>query len=161
MSKEDKKWTQELIKAMKANVGEFVIHPEDAGDCDQQGNILYRRDTVYANPRNIGIIIDGGCGSSTEEFLLACRNSDKNVIFFGRENTSGTIDYSNAVPRDMPGGKYVLYMPMTRSMRLPENPIDGEGIAPDVIVPYPPVEHYYDRLDQWVYFVRDYLRLAE
>lgn len=46
---------------------------------------------------------------------------------------------------------------MTRSKRLPEHPIDNIGIAPDVIIPYPAAEQLFDRLDQWVYFVQNYL----
>jgi hypothetical protein len=48
---------------------------------------------------------------------------------------------------------------MTRSKRLPENPIDNIGIAPDVIIPFPATEQLYDKLDTWVYFVKNYLEL--
>jgi hypothetical protein len=51
---------------------------------------------------------------------------------------------------------------MTRSRRLPDNPIDNIGIAPDVItIPYPSTEQLFDRLDQWVYFVKKYLELTK
>lgn len=48
---------------------------------------------------------------------------------------------------------------MTRSKRLPENPIDNTGISPDVIIPFMATEQLYDRLESWVYFVKNYLEL--
>jgi len=49
---------------------------------------------------------------------------------------------------------------MTRSQRLPENPIDNIGIKPDVIIPFHDTEQLYDKLDIWVYFVKNYLELS-
>ena len=50
---------------------------------------------------------------------------------------------------------------MTRSRRLPNNPIDYVGIAPDIIIPYPATEQLFGRLDQWAYFVQNYLEAME
>ena len=50
---------------------------------------------------------------------------------------------------------------MTRSQRLPGFPIDNIGIAPDIIIPYPSTEQLYDKLDDWVYFVKNYLELIK
>ena len=55
------KRTQALVDAMKKNIGGFVTHPYSAGD-----NTMVKRDTVYPMPRNIGIIINEGNGSSAE-----------------------------------------------------------------------------------------------
>ena len=148
------KWTQVLIDAMKKNVGGFVTHPYSAGD-----NTTVTRDTVYPMPRNIGIIINEGNGSSAEQFLLAAKESDK-VILFGNCNTAGVLDYSNAVTNPLPSNNYQLTFPMTRSKRLPENPIDNIGIAPDIIIPFPATEQLFDKLDNWVYFVKNYLELV-
>ena len=148
------KWTQALVDAMKKNVGSFVTHPNSAGR-----NTTASRDTVYPMPRNIGIIINEGNGSSAEQFLLAAKESDK-VILFGNCNTAGVLDYSNAVTKPLPSNNYQLTFPMTRSKRLPENPIDNIGIAPEVIIPFPATEQLFDKLDNWVYFVKNYLELA-
>ena len=111
-------------------------------------------------PRNIGIIINEGNASSAEQFLLAVRQSDK-VILFGNSNTAGVLDYSNITPNAMPSNNFQLWCPMTRSKRLPENPVDNIGIAPDVIIPYSATEQLFDKLDSWVYFVQNYLELLD
>jgi hypothetical protein len=151
---EGMKWTQALVGAMKKNVGGFVTHPYSASD-----DTTVERDTVYPMPRNVGIIINEENGSSAEEFLLDARQSEK-VILFGNCNTAGVLDYSNVTPTPLPSNNYQLWCPMTRSQRLPENPIDNIGIAPDVIIPFPATEQLYDKLDNWVYFVKNYLELV-
>jgi hypothetical protein len=49
---------------------------------------------------------------------------------------------------------------MTRSQRLPENPIDNIGIKPDIIIPFPATNQLYDKIDIWAYFVKNYLELT-
>jgi len=150
---EGMKRTQTLVDAMKKNVGGFVTLPYSAGEND-----ISERDSVYPMPRNVGIIINEGNASSAEQFLLAAKESDK-VILFGNCNTAGVLDYSNITSTPLPSNSYQLWCPMTRSKRLPENPIDNIGIAPDVIIPFPATEQLYDKLDNWVYFVKNYLEL--
>ncbi|MCL1968492.1 MAG: S41 family peptidase [Bacteroidetes bacterium] len=145
-------WAQALLDVMKKNVGGFVTHPYHTDN-------IVKRDTIYPMPRNVGIIINEGNGSSAEQFLLAAKESDK-AILFGNCNTAGVLDYSNATPTSLPSNNYQLWCPNTRSKRLPENPIDNIGIAPDVIIPFPATEQLYDRLDNWVYFVKNYLELV-
>lgn len=150
---EGMKWTQALVEAMKKNIGGFVTHPYSLNDTPTG-----KKDTIYSLPRKVGIIINGGNASSAEQFLLAARQSDK-VVLFGNCNTAGVLDYSNITPNPLPSNNYQLWCPMTRSKRLPENPIDNIGIAPDVIIPFPATEQLYDKLDDWVYFVKNYLEL--
>lgn len=145
------KWTNALVDAMKHNIGGYVTHPFYQSKSD-----TIKRDTIYPTPRNIGIIINDGNASSAEQFLLTAKQSNK-VILFGNCNTAGILDYSNITPHVLPSENYQLLCPMTRSKRLPNNPIDNIGIAPDVIIPLPVTEQLYDRLDSWVYFVKQYL----
>ncbi len=146
------RWTNALLKEMKKNIGGFVIHPMMGSD----KTII--KDTIYPYPKKIGIIINEGNASSAEQFLLSSKQSSK-VTLFGNSNTAGVLDYSNAIQENLPSNKYRLIFPMTRSRRLPEHPIDNIGVSPDVIIPYPPTMQLFDRLDQWVYFVKDYLEL--
>ncbi len=150
---EGMKWTKALVDVMKNNVGGYVTHPYSAND-----NYMVQDDTVYSMPRNVGIIINEGNASSAEQFLLAAKQSEK-VILFGNRNTAGVLDYSNITPNSLPSNNYQLWCPMTRSKRLPENPIDNIGIAPNVIIPFPSTEQLYDKLDNWVYFVKNYLEI--
>ena len=143
-------WTKTLIAEMKKNIGGFVVHPMMGKDR------MISNDTVYAYPKRVGIIINGGNASSAEQFILTAKHSSK-VTLFGNENTAGVLDYSNVIGENFPSNKYELLFPMTRSRRLPNNPIDYVGIAPDIMIPYPATEQLFGRLDQWAYFVQSYL----
>ena len=69
------------------------------------------------------------CGSSTEELLLAARQSSK-VILVG-EDTVGNLDYSNTVQVPFFCYPYTLTYATTRSRRLDMHQgIDNIGIAP-------------------------------
>jgi hypothetical protein len=144
------KWINSLLGEMKKNIGGFVIHPMMGAD-----NTV-KNDTVYPSPRRVGIIINERNASSAEQFLLAAKESSK-VLLFGNCNTAGVLDYSNAISENFPSGKYNLTFPMTRSRRLPGHPIDNIGIPPDILIPYPATGQLFDRLDPWVYFVKNYL----
>jgi len=144
--------TNALLKEMKKNIGGFVVHPMMGIDK------MIKNDTIYPYPKRVGIIINEGNASSAEQFLLSSKHSSK-VTLFGNSNTAGVLDYSNAIRENLPSNKYRLIFPMTRSRRLPEHPIDNIGISPDVIIPYPSTMQLFDRLDQWIYFVKDYLEL--
>lgn len=149
-------WTKELITEMKRNIGGFVVHPFNK----KSNESVNKNDTIYLYPRKVGIIINERNASSAEQFLLAARNSKK-VTLFGDRPTAGVLDYSNAVSVNFPSGKYKLTIPMTRSTRLPENPIDNIGIKPDIIIPFPPTVQLFDNLDIWVIFVKNYLELQK
>jgi hypothetical protein len=88
---------------------------------------------VLPQPERIGIMIDGKCASAAEEFLLLARQSRK-VTLFGT-NTSGCLDYSNVRPVPLPSGRFLLKVPISRSRRLPDDPVDRAGIGPDVPIP--------------------------
>ena len=144
------RWTKTLITEMKKNIGGFVIHPMMGKDK------IVSKDTVYAYPKRVGIIINQGNASSAEQFILTAKYSYK-VKLFGNENTAGVLDYSNTMNENLPSKKYELIFPISRSRRLPKNPIDYVGIAPEIIIPYPATEQLFGRLDQWAYFVQNYL----
>ena len=115
---------------------------------------------MITSPRNIGIIINRSNGSTAEQFLLEAKECKK-VILFGNEHTSGTLDYSNCLNLEVPSKAYQLKFPFTRSRRLPDNPIDAEGIAPEVYIPLAGTVQLFDRVDNWVYFVKNYLELKD
>ncbi len=138
--------TRIFIDSLKANKGGFYQeYPNDTIVCDIK----------YANPKLVGIIIDDFCASSCEQFILSAKQSSKTVVFGTR--TLGVLDYSNVVPEDLlTKGFYVRY-PMTRSTRLPENPVDNIGIKPDVEINKPVNLDLKDSVDEWVIFANEYL----
>jgi len=86
---------------------------------------------VWPTPAKVAIVIDGGCGSSTEEFLLFAQQSKKTII--AGEHSLGVLDYSNVVPRSFSNPSFVLHYPTSRSRRIDVGlGIDNKGIQPAI-----------------------------
>ena len=77
--------------------------------------------------------MDRRCASAAEEFILLARQSRK-VTLFG-SNFAGCLDYSNLREIELSSGDYFLRLPVSRSRRLPDRPVDLAGIEPDVRIP--------------------------
>ncbi len=108
------------IAKMEQAKGQWITGNEDETDSSY---------TSKSFPKKILILINKWCGSSTEEFLLAAKQSSK-VILAG-ENTIGNLDYSNVVEVPFSCYPYTLVYPTTRSRRLNiHQGIDNIGIAP-------------------------------
>jgi C-terminal processing protease CtpA/Prc len=103
-------------------------------------------------PLRVAILIDGGCGSSCEQFALAARQSF-NVKLIG-QHTFGSLDYSNLVPHDLPSGRWRLWYATTRSTRIPGLMVDVAGVPPDI---YLPIEAGYDAKQEEVRRVQSWL----
>ena len=119
---EGKKWAQESFDKLTQREGEFVSLNENPVT-----TIEY--DTVYPYPKNVGIIINGGNGSTDEQFLLAAKQSKK-VKLFGT-STVGVLDISNMYFVPSPCGEFQLGYALSRSLRIPDFTIDEHGIQPD------------------------------
>jgi hypothetical protein len=133
-----------LMVLMRAHIGEFATFVADSV-------IAYPK--VIKQPKHVAILINERCASSCEEFLLAARQSEK-VKLFGR-HTAGVLDYSNVLEFTLPSGKRTLRLPCTRSRRLPDSPIDGIGIQPDVVISLSP--DWNSDSDEELMFVVRYL----
>jgi C-terminal processing protease CtpA/Prc len=100
----------------------------------------------------VAILIDGGCGSSCEEFVLEARQSF-NVKLIG-QHTYGSLDYSNLRPHDLPSGRRRLWYATTRSTRIPGLLVDVAGVPPDVYLPREPGQEARQedvrRLQSWL-----------
>lgn len=112
----------DLVARMRAATGPWVPFGDRPLD-------IARYPTIHANPAQVGILITGA-GSSGEQFVLGARQSRKVTLFGG--NTAGILDYSNVLTAALPSGKFTLRYSGSRSLRLPDEPIDNVGIAPDV-----------------------------
>lgn len=84
---------------------------------------------IMPNPKRVGIIATGA-GSSGDQFVLDARQSRKVTTFGGP--TAGVIDYSNVLEATSPSKLFVLRWATSRSMRLPDEPIDNVGVQPDI-----------------------------
>jgi hypothetical protein len=138
-----KKWAKEAYDNLEAHLGEYVnVH-------DSTIVSVYELDTIYAYPQNIGIIINGGCVSATEDFLYEAKQSKK-VKLFGT-TTFGAMDISNMYFVESPCKEFKLWYGLSKSYRIPEMTIDNKGIQPD---------YYLDKSipqDKWVDFVKEVL----
>lgn len=123
--------TNAAAEAMdKAPAGTFIPMP---GQADVE---ILSPDKVWSRPSRIGILVDHGCGSSCEEFLLAARQSFK-VKLFGQPSM-GSLDYSNLRPWTLPSRKRLLLYATSKSLRLPIFSVDLAGIPPDqLLLPSP------------------------
>lgn len=108
---------------MRKNRGAWTVFDDDVS----------RRDAVLAKPSRVAVLVDRGCASSCEQFLLAARQSTK-VTLYG-ESSGGVLDYGNVRQADMPGSDLSVHRPITKSKRLPAEPIDNIGIPTNVRIP--------------------------
>lgn len=114
------------VERMAAAIGTFV----PGGD-----QIFYveRLDKVLPFPKRVAVLVDNAA-STGEQFLLEARQSRK-VTLFGKENSAGVLDFANVVGMPTPSGRYQVFWATSRSMRLPGDPVDPDGIAPDIRIP--------------------------
>jgi hypothetical protein len=121
---------QPIVQRMKAaSTGDYI---------DMQGGdgikFLAPDPPTMRRPQRVAILIDEDCASSCEQFLLDARQSFS-VKLVGR-HTWGGLDVSNLRVHDLPSGKRRLYYATTRSLRIPDQPVDGIGVLPDVCLPH-------------------------
>ena len=113
---------QKMVDKLKLKLNQNVNIVEDYIDSSY---------TPLLFPKNVVILINEGCASSTEQFLLEAIQSKK-VTLMG-QNTSGTLDYSNLRESNFCEMPYTLYTPTTRSRRIDIGEgIDGIGIKPTI-----------------------------
>jgi Peptidase family S41 len=114
------------IHLMEKNVGRYV----------RPGALPFEithLNEVRAFPKRMAVLIDGA-GSTGEQLLLDLRQSAK-VTLMGQRNSAGVLDFANVVGLVMPSGRFDVQWATSRSLRLPNDPVDPDGIAPDVRIP--------------------------
>ncbi len=90
-------------------------------------------DAVLPSPKRVVVLIDGA-GSTAEQFVLYARQSHK-VTLMGERNSAGVLDFANVVSEPTPSGRFRLQWAISRSLRLPADPVDPVGIAPQIRIP--------------------------
>lgn len=120
-----KKWAKESFDKLSKHMGEFV-------DLDSSAVDITKYDTIHPFPQNIAILINESNGSTSEQFLLAAKQSKK-VKLYGT-TTAGVLDISNMYGVESPDGDFKLGYSLSKSMRVPEMTIDDKGIQPDYYI---------------------------
>ena len=141
---EGMEWLKEVIDNMKVSKADFVT---------LVGNHTIEMDSVCRLPKKAALIIDGYVASSGEQLTLELRICSKRTTIYGKDNTLGCLDYSNIRRVDLPLAGISTWIPMTRFMRLPDESVDAEGIAPDVRITLPQPAKLTDNVDEWVLWV--------
>ncbi|WP_108807329.1 S41 family peptidase [Aquimarina spinulae] len=141
-SEEGKEWARKAYKKLSENEGKYV-------NLETTKVTTTKFDTIYKYPENIGIIINRQNASTTEQFLLAAKQSKK-VKLFG-QTTFGALDISYTYPAKSPCGDFELIYCLSKSLRIPEMTIDNKGIHPDYFI-YDDVPKF-----KWIDFVIDRL----
>lgn len=111
---------------MSENLGKYFVAGSRPFSVD-------KFDKILPFPKRVAVIIDGA-GSTAEQFLLGARQSHK-VTMFGHQNSAGVLDFANVVRMKLPSGRFEVAWATSRSMRLPDDPVDQGGIAPDIRIP--------------------------
>jgi hypothetical protein len=105
-----KQWAKESFEKLEKQQGRFVNLNKDIVS-------ITKLDTVYPFPRNVGIIVNNGNGSTNEQFLLEAKQSRK-VKLFGA-TTFGVLDISNMYFVESPCKEFTLGYALSRSKRIP------------------------------------------
>jgi hypothetical protein len=117
-----KKEITDIIESMERGKGGFVNVVEDKKEV--LGNIK-------PYPQKVAILVNSGCASTTEEFLMDAMQSKK-VTVIG-EATAGVLDYANMRQVTLPCMPYTLYYATTRSRRIDMGKgIDNIGVQPAI-----------------------------
>lgn len=118
-----KKQIAEIIENMEQHKGSFVSAAKDE-------TATY--DSISTYPKKVAILINGGCASTTEEFLMEAVQSKK-VTLLG-EATAGVLDYANVREAPaLPCLPYTLYYATTKSRRIKMGQgIDNIGVQPAI-----------------------------
>jgi C-terminal processing protease CtpA/Prc len=106
-------------KLNMCKTGEFVTFSDEPFSIIQQ-------DTINEYPKKVGIIINEGCASTTEQFLYAAKQSSK-VQLFGA-TTIGAFDVSAVNCVESPCKEFRLWYCMSRKLGISEYAIDDVGI---------------------------------
>jgi hypothetical protein len=115
-------WGGAYTKELENNLGKFVL-------LFNQRYITTQFDTIYQYPKNIAVLVNEYCASSTEQFLLAAKQSKK-VKIFGTV-TTGALDFANMNTVESPCGNFKLYYAMSKDVDMEKYPIENIGVQPD------------------------------
>jgi len=107
-----------------------------------------KMDTVLTFPKKIAVLMDGNCGSTTEQFLLDPVSNSTKVVKMG-QHSAGILDYASLHSIPMPCGYLEIDYATAKSRRIKMGKgIDNKGIQPDITL---------DATVDWIDYARKYL----
>ena len=131
-----------LRRRLDAHLGELVPQRRN-------GRRVSTRRQLRRHPGvgRVAVLQNRNCGSTTEQFLLEARQSQKTTLF--GENSAGILDYANMQFQPLACYQLTLGWATSRSFRLDQGEsIDGVGIAPTVRL-NPQAPDVVEQVRQW------------
>lgn len=126
-------------RKMRRNEGKFI---------GKAGRYTEKMKRVLPFPQRVAVLIDGGCGSSCEQFVLFAQQSKKTTLI--GQNTGGVLDFGNLHFLTFPDNRFQIGYPTSRSGRVAAGRgIDNVGI--------PPAVRLTEKDGDWVEWARRYL----
>ncbi|PSK91049.1 S41 family peptidase [Taibaiella chishuiensis] len=142
LSEQNRTEINKALTTLNNNLGKFVNLNGDRVS-------IQKLDTVLPFPKNVAVVINENDGSTSEQFLLAAKQSKKTKLF--GTTTIGVLDISNMCFVTSPDNQFQLGYCLSKSYRIPDMAIDGKGIQPD---------YYLDKTipdEDWVSHVQQVL----
>ena len=141
-------WFPNILKmASDKPEAEYVSH----------GNGLIKTKKIDRSVVKAALIIDNHVASSGESIVRLVKCCSSRTTVYGKDNTLGALDFANLSCIVLPHCQLSLHVPMSRTIGLPENSIDKNGIAPDVRIDLPLPAKLTDNVDEWVIWVAEQL----
>ncbi len=124
LPEETKKQIKALVDTMNNNKGKMTALVKDH----------WKKVPVAGQaPKKVVVLMDGGCASTTEEFLLEALQSKKTTLMGAP--SAGVLDYANVRSIKFKSIPYVIAYPTSRSKRIDRGQgIDNKGIMPAVVL---------------------------
>ena len=132
-----------------------IEHPQQEFIPLKHGTIHYKKRNKKV--RRAALIIDNLVGSSGEELVRQIKSCSDRVTVYGSDNTLGCLDFSNVSSVLMPNCGLRFGVPLSRSVGLPNNSVDKNGIAPDIRINLPLPTKLTDNIDEWTLWVASQL----
>ncbi|SHK83931.1 Peptidase family S41 [Chitinophaga jiangningensis] len=129
---------QKVVDTMAANKGKMVPISRDT----------WKKVTATnPAPKKVVVLMDGGCASTTEEFLLQAKQSKKTTLMGAP--SAGIADYANVRVARFKTLPFVVGYPTSRNRRIDKGQgVDNAGVKPAVII---------KDTDDWVAYAQAYL----
>ena len=143
-----KGWFPNILKMAAENPEAEYISP---------GNGLIKSKKTDKSIDKAALIIDHNVASSGESIVRVVKRCSARTTVYGKDNTLGALDFANLSSVVLPHCQLSLHVPMSRTIGLPENSIDKNGIAPDVRIDLPLPSRLTDNIDEWVIWVAEQL----
>ena len=124
----EKLYYGQMYRRLQSQLNQLV-QQQRRGAVVQTKRLARRRQ--HPEVTRVAVLQNRHCGSTTEQFLLGARQSQKTTLF--GENSAGVLDYANMNFVELPCPGLQLGWATSRSYRLDRDEgIDGIGIAPTV-----------------------------